>query len=69
MISILLATHNRDDLLRYGLASIAQQERDDLEIWVLDEGEEGGETRELAEAHGARYAWTGRTKPSPVNST
>ena len=59
LISIILPTYQRDNLLRWGLRSIRAQKRDDVEIIVVNDGPQG-ETQAIASEFGARYLHTGR---------
>ena len=59
-ISLVLGTFRRDHLLELGLASIVRQNVKNLEILVLNNGDDTSKSRRIAEQAGAGYFWNDR---------
>ena len=60
--TLLLATFNRNDLLGVCLPSVTRF-NNDLEILVLNDGDDDPETKSICDDNGVTYVWTGRGKP------
>ena len=64
-VSIVIATYNRDHLLKLGLESIARQEYPNLEVIVVNDGL-SGDAENITKDYGYTYIYTGErnlTKP------
>ena len=59
MLSVIVTTFNRDNLLELGLHSIARQKNTNIEVIVINDGEEGN-TENIAKKYGAKYIFTNK---------
>jgi len=64
-VSVIIATHKRNDLLKWNLHSLASASEPEVEIFVLDDSHHKDEAcQTLASDFDAKYIHTGKTKES-----